>query len=99
MVWLSADLTCWTIPAFRMKNGKPHDAYLSAPAREVLRSIPRSEGQDLAFTTNGRTRISSFAAGKRMLDAHIVEMRADEPKRLGLQPVPLVPWVLHDFRR
>ena len=95
----SPDLTLWTVPASRMKNGKPHDAFLSARARELLRAIPRVEGQDLLFTTNGRTPISAFSAAKRKLDAKIIEMRAVEAKRLGTTAAPLVPWVLHDFRR
>jgi integrase len=95
----SPDLTVWTIPASRMKNGKRHDAFLSTAARELLRAIPRIDGQDLIFTTNGRTPISSFSAAKRRLDAKIADMRAAEAKRLGVKPAPLVPWVLHDFRR
>jgi site-specific recombinase XerD len=95
----SPDLNLWTVPASRMKNGKPHDALLSAPARELLRAIPRVEGQDLVFTTNGRTPISAFSTVKRRLDAKIIEMRATEAKRLGTTPAPLAPWVLHDLRR
>ena len=81
-----------------MKNGRPHDAFLSAPARELLRAIPRAEGQDLVFSTNGRTPISAFSAAKRKLDARIVE-RARQRRNLQGSFPPLVPWVLHDFRR
>jgi integrase len=95
----SPDLTLWTIPASRMKNGKSHDVFLSGPARKLLLEIPRVEGQDLVFTTNGRTPISAFSAAKRKLDAKIAEMRSEEAKQSGTKPAPLVPWVLHDFRR
>ena len=65
---IDADLTLWTIPGSRMKNGKPHDVHLSEAAREVLRSIPRVEGCDLVFTTTaGRqwTEADSEPAGNR----------------------------------
>jgi integrase len=48
---ITADLTRWTLPGARMKNGKPHDVHLSEAAGAVLRSIPRIEGCDLVFST------------------------------------------------
>ena len=48
---IASDLTRWTIPGARMKNGKPHDVHLSEVARMVLRSIPRIHGCDLVFST------------------------------------------------
>jgi len=48
---IAPDLTRWTIPGPRMKNGKPHDVHLSEAARAVLRSIPRVHGCDLVFST------------------------------------------------
>jgi integrase len=48
---IAPDLTWWTIPGVRMKNGKPHDVHLSEAARAVLRSIPRVHGCDLVFST------------------------------------------------
>jgi integrase len=86
---LSSDFTLWTIPGSRMKNKKPHLVHLNEPARVVLRSLPAIEGQDLVFTTNGKTPISGFSKAKRMLDAKIAELRAE----------PMTPWRLHDFRR
>ena len=49
------DKGVWVIPATRMKNKKAHIVHLSHPAREVLAAIPRIEGQDLIFTTTGKT--------------------------------------------
>jgi integrase len=72
-----------------MKNKKPHHVHLSEPARAVLRSIPLIEGQDLVFTTNGKTPIAGFSKAKRMLDAKIADLRTE----------PMTPWRLHDFRR
>ena len=85
------DLTRWTIPADRMKNGKPHDVHLSEVARELLRSIPRRPGVDLIFTTNGRTSISGYSKGKKALDAAIAEQSQDSHA--------VSPWRLHDLRR
>jgi integrase len=48
---LSEDLTRWTLPGSRMKNGTPHTVHLSEAARSVLRSIPRIEGSDFVFST------------------------------------------------
>jgi integrase len=51
---ISADMTRWTLPGARMKNGKPHDVHLPEAARAVLRSIPRIDGCDLVFSTTTR---------------------------------------------
>src|SRR5262249_37222618 len=48
---IDSDLSRWTIPGSRMKNGKPHDVHLSEAACSVLRSIPRIEGCDFVFST------------------------------------------------
>jgi integrase len=48
---LSEDLSWWTLPGVRMKNGKLHMVHLSGAACLVLRSIPRIEGCDFVFTT------------------------------------------------
>ena len=43
MTWaeLSDDLSTWTIPASRAKNGATHIVPLSAPVQELLRSLPQ----------------------------------------------------------
>jgi integrase len=89
---LAPDLSLWTIPGPRMKNGKPHDVHLSEAARDVLRSIPVIEGQDLVFSTTGNTPVSGFSKAKGTLDAAIV--RARKSKSAELEP-----WRLHDLRR
>jgi integrase len=64
---LSQDLTRWTLPGARMKNGKPHTVHLSEAARQVLCSIPRIEGCDLVFsTTKHRLTASENAEPKGM---------------------------------
>jgi integrase len=43
MLWseLSDDLSVWTVPAERAKNGKAHIVHLAEPARAILAGIPR----------------------------------------------------------
>lgn len=42
MAWaeLSSDLSTWTIPGVRTKNGAPHTVPLAEPVRTILRAIP-----------------------------------------------------------
>ncbi|MCA3340212.1 MAG: integrase arm-type DNA-binding domain-containing protein [Roseomonas sp.] len=80
---ISADLSVWTIPAHRMKRGQAHSVVLTDAAREALGAVTRIDGQDLVFTTTGKTPISGFSKIKAKLD-----------KLSGVTG-----WVLHDFRR
>ena len=80
---ISPDLATWTIPSARMKGGLPHVVALLAGARDVLATIPRINGQDLAFSTTGRTAVSGFTKAKAALD------RASS----------VTHWRLHDIRR
>lgn len=95
---LSPDGATWLIPGARMKNGKPHDVHLSPPARQILRLLPRQDGQDLVFSTTGKTPISGFSRAKKALDATVVMMRHGNGGIGGTSPT-LLPWRLHDFRR
>lgn len=80
---LSPDLSVWTIPGSRMKRGQAHVVPLSDAAREALAAVARVEGQDLVFTTTGKTPVSGFSKVKAALD-----------KACGVTD-----WRLHDFRR
>ena len=80
---ISADLSTWTIPSARMKRGLSHVVALPGEARQVLTTIPHIGGQDLIFSTTGRTPISGFAKAKAALD------RASG----------VTGWRLHDIRR
>ncbi len=95
---LSPDGCTWLIPGARMKNGKPHDVHLSLPAREILRKLPRQDGQELVFSTTGKTPISGFSRAKKALDGTIM-MTRDTVGRPGRTSPALVPWRLHDIRR
>ncbi len=91
---VSPDLKLWRIPGERMKNSRPHDVHLAEAARDVLRTIPRVEGQDLVFSVNSKTSVSGFSRAKLQLDAAIMKARTEDGNI-----APLVPWRLHDFRR
>jgi integrase len=80
---LSPDLAAWTIPGARMKRGQAHTVALPEAAREALRAVTRVKGQDLVFSTTGKTPVSNFAGAKAALD------RAAE----------VAGWRLHDLRR
>jgi integrase len=96
---ISVDGSEWIIPGARTKNGKPHGVHLSQAAIETLATLPKVEGQDLVFTTTGKTSISGFSAFKRELDKAIVAARQNAAMEAAKPPAPLVPFVLHDFRR
>jgi integrase len=55
---LSVDLSTWTIPGSRMKRGQPHVVALPETARAALRAVTRVKGQDLVFSTTGKTPVS-----------------------------------------
>jgi integrase len=80
---ISPDLSVWTIPSYRMKRGQPHSVALTDAARAALGAVTRIEGQDLVFTTTGKTPISGISKMKQRLDRFS----------------GVTGWVLHDFRR
>jgi integrase len=80
---LSPDLSTWTIPAPRMKRGQVHVVALPEAARDALRAVTRIKGQDLVFSTTGRTHVSGFTKAKAALD----------------KLANVTGWRLHDFRR
>jgi integrase len=51
---ITPDMSKWTIPGSRMKNGRAHDVHLSEAARAVVRTIPRVEGCNLVFSTTAQ---------------------------------------------
>ncbi len=105
---LPADLAVWELPGHRTKNGRPHVVHLAEEARAILRAAPRVAMQEspgrllpspLVFTTTGTTPVSGFAHAKLRLDAEITKARAKVAAESGADPVALVPWRIHDFRR
>ncbi|HEV7267242.1 MAG TPA: site-specific integrase [Falsiroseomonas sp.] len=80
---VSADLSTWTIPGARMKRGAAHVVALPEAARDALRTVRRIEGQDLVFSTTGKTPVSGFTKAKAALD----------------KAAKVTGWRLHDMRR
>ena len=61
------DLSRWTLPAARSKNGKPHFIPLSAQMQTLLRAQPRFEHSDLVFPGE-RGIFSGWSKSKARLD-------------------------------
>ena len=83
--WNEVSIVDGTInfPARRTKNGRAHQIQLSDQATNIIQALPKVEGQDLLFTTNGTTAVSGFSKVKKRLD--IISGVAD--------------WRFHDLRR
>jgi integrase len=83
-------LTAWVVPGQRAKNGLEHRIPVSTATRAILADLPRLDGHDLVFSTNGKTSISGFSKAKAKLDRAVVALNGG---------VPIEPWVPHDLRR
>jgi len=85
MSWseISADLSTWTLPAVRAKNGKAHVVHLAESARAILADLRRGEASDLVFVTPSGKGLTTFSYIARKL-AQYGEVEG---------------WRLHDFRR
>jgi integrase len=80
---LSDDLTLWTLPAARAKNGRNHLVPLSSLAASIIAKVPRTS-DEFVLSLGGNKAVESYWRLKRRLDA--------------LAPVA-EPWTLHDLRR
>jgi integrase len=65
---LSDDLSVWSLPAERVKNGRPHLVPLPEAAREVIRSVPRTS-DTFVLSLGADEPLESFSRAKRRLDA------------------------------
>ncbi len=112
MTWgeVAPDLSMWTQPAARTKNGKAHVVHLSEPARAILRTLLGAEdgkplpalpkADRLVFGILGDKPVTSHSWVKRTLDAAIRVEREELAEATGAEaPDPLPHWTLHDFRR
>ncbi|MGM0984864.1 MAG: tyrosine-type recombinase/integrase [Pseudomonadota bacterium] len=96
--WDEIDLAAkvWTIPASRMKAGKPHRIPLPADAVALLESLPRMEGQPLVFPAPRGGKISDVT-----ILATVKRMHASKLKAEGegyADPTDGRPVVPHGFR-
>ena len=114
MKWseISQDLTTWTIPPERAKNGKAHIVHLAEPACDILRDLAqraealqaeaREKGEeiepsDYVFTTTGDGPAVNVQKGRRTLERKIAKAREKEAE--NARRAPELDWRLHDFRR
>jgi integrase len=114
MTWseISDDLTTWTMPGERTKNGAPHMVPLSDSARDLLRALlPEHEGDARRAVEDRRakgtlvlpgalgTPFAGWSKAKAALDKAVVDARATAAAKAGTSPAPLVSWSVHDLRR
>ena len=105
---VAADLSAWTQPGTRTKNGKAHVVHLSAPARALLRDmlgaakgkpLPALPPADKLVFGVGERPITAHSWTKRAVQAAIDAERAKAAEKAGTEPGEMPAWVLHDFRR
>jgi integrase len=84
--WSEVDLerAVVRLPAERCKNHRAHEFPLSQPALGILRRVPRREGRDLVFGSDGQSGFTRW---------HVAKARLDERAKIA------EPWTLHDLRR
>ena len=74
----------WRIPSDQTKNGIAHEVPLPPLAQNIIASVPRHEGCEFVFSTNGRSPISGWSK---------LEPKLRERAKLTED------WTLHDLRR
>ena len=85
---LDSDLSLWSLPRERVKNGLQHTVPLPPLARSIIAALPRIEASEFVFTTTGKVPVGNFSRTKHTLDAAIADLCG-----------PIPPWTLHDLRR
>ena len=109
---LSPDMTTWTLPGERAKNGKAHIVHLAEPARAILRGMSRLDGCPYVFPAEGRPLSADAASGRRkaVQTARAVSAFSEAKRILDAailtarrEAIPaaaeMPDWRLHDFRR
>jgi integrase len=92
---LSPDLTTWTLPAARAKNGRAHVIHLAEPVQVILKALPKHKACPYVFPANSGKPVSSFSLSKRKIDAAI----ANERSEAEIEQADMAGWTMHDFRR
>jgi integrase len=108
---ISDDLSSWTMPGERTKNGVAHMVPLSAPAHDLVgaslsdaaneakRAIAdRRASAALTLPGTTGTPFEGWSKAKAALDKAILAARA-KAAGADTKSRPLVPWSLHDLRR
>jgi integrase len=90
MRWSEFDpeLTLWTLPRERTKNGVTHLIPVPGMMRDLLVGLPRLG--EYVFTTRDNKPIAAFSVAKTNLDVEIAAANAG---------TPIPPWRFHDLRR
>jgi integrase len=114
MTWdeISEDLTIWTLPGERTKNGAAHRVPLSASPLELLRAMLPEDANEakrvlrerrasgaLVLSGAAGTPFAGWSKAKRALDNAIIAARAEAAAAARTSPVALIPWSIHDLRR
>jgi integrase len=82
---LDMDQRLWRLPRERCKNNRPYAIPLPSQAWTILEALPRINGGDYVFTTDGRTPINGWSKAKARISA-----------KAGIDEAS---WRLHDLRR
>src|SRR5262249_15807135 len=113
MTWgeISGDLSTWSMPGERTKNGVPHVVPLSGPVRDLLRGLlPDDEAEAKRALAERRatgslvlpgllgTPFAGWSKAKTALDKAIVDARS-KAAAAGTSLTPIGPWSIHDLRR
>jgi integrase len=99
---LSDDLSTWTMPGERTKNGAAHTVPLSAPARDLLRALLMEDANanaELVLPGAVGKPFAGWSKAKRALDKAIMDARAKASTSAGTRPASFEPWSVHDLRR
>jgi integrase len=96
---LSEDLTTWTLPGERTKNGIIHAVPLSGAAQGLLKELApddtaKRRSAELLLPGIANTPFSSWSKAKRALDKTIADARKG-----GNPSASSTPWNVHDLRR
>ena len=86
----------WTVPASRMKNGRPHRVPLTKEAVELLESLPRLEGSEFVFFAPKGGMLSDMSISAVMRRMQAAQEKAGEPGYLD--PASKRPAVPHGLR-
>lgn len=92
----------WTLPSARTKRANALRIPLSPLARSIIKEAiehpDRPAWSPFVFSTTGDTSVSGFSKAKRRLESEIRIARAKESGRLGVEPVEMPHWTIHDLR-
>ena len=113
MSWneIADDLTAWTMPGDRTKNGAVHavplnstasaiiKATLPADAKEAKRTLAELRAGGALILPGEKGAYAGWSKAKRALDNAIGAARTKAAKKSDAKPAAIEPWSIHDLRR